>query len=87
MVVVGCVLFVSSVVLLCVFVFVFVFFLSLLCPFLSCMATMSFAGYFLVRCLLSAFRAFLRTCSQDGLIWFGSFYLVTTAGFVADQLM
>ena len=51
----------------------------------SCMATMSFAGYFIVHCLLSVFPAFLLTCS--GLTWFGSVYYVTTAGFVADQLM
>ena len=45
-------------------------------------ATMSFAGYFLVR-------PFLFPCLSPipGLIWFGSVYLVTTAGFVADQLM
>ena len=47
--------------LLFVLLFVFVFlvdlflWLSLLCPFL---ATMSFDGYFLVRCLLSAFPVF-----------------------------
>ena len=43
---------------------------------------MSFAGYFLVR-------PFLFPCLSPipGLIWFGSVYLVTTAGFVADQLM
>ena len=52
----------------------------------SYMATMPFAGYYcVVRCLLSTFPAFLRTCS--GLIWFGSVYLVTTAEFVADQFM
>ena len=49
------------------------------------MTTMSFAGYILVRCLLSVFPAFLGTCS--GLTWFGSVYLITTAEFVADQLM
>ena len=32
-------------------------------------------------CLLS------MLISDSGLIWFGSVYLVTTAGFVADQLM
>ena len=42
----GCLLFVSS---------VFALFVSLLCPSL---ATMSFAGYFLVRFLLYAFPAF-----------------------------
>ena len=45
---------------------------------------MSFAGYFLVRSLLSAFPALSPIPS---LIWFGSVYLVTTAGFVADQIM
>ena len=58
---------------LCVFVYVFYF-----------IATMSFAGYFLVRPFLSAFHALSPI---PGLIWFGSVYLVTTAGFVADQLM
>ena len=46
-------------------------------------ATMSFAGYFLpvLFCMLS------MLISDSRLIWFGSVYLVTTAGFVADQLM
>ena len=51
------------------------FFLSLLCPVL---ATMSFATYFLVRSLLSAFLPcfflffsfFLLNCSRFDLIWF-----------------
>ena len=60
------------------FVFVFVFFV-----FFLFIATMSFAGYFLVRSLLSAFPCLSPI---SGLIWFGSVYLVTTAGFVADQL-
>ena len=47
---------------------------------------MSFAGYFLVRFFLSAFPAFFSE-RNPGLIWFGSMYLVATAGFVADQLM
>ena len=90
-------------------------------------ATMSFAGYFLVRSLLSFFPAYLQTyfrfdlvwfrisCDHGWIrsgpllttflsvlfcllslliskrisdsIWFGSVYLVTTAEFVADQLM
>ena len=43
----------------------------------------SFAGYFLpvLFCMLS------MLISDSRLIWFGSVYLVTTAGFVADQLM
>ena len=59
--------------LLSVLLFVFLFlvdlfyFLSLLCPFL---ATMSFAGYFLVRCILSVFPTFLRTYSRFDLVWF-----------------
>ena len=36
-------------------VFIYFIFFSLLCPFL---ATMSFAGYFLIRFLLSAFPCF-----------------------------
>ena len=57
---------------LCVFVYVLYF-----------IATMSFAGYFLpvLFCMLS------MLISDSRLIWFGSVYLVTTAGFVADQLM
>ena len=47
--------------------------------------TMSFAGYFLVHSLLSAFPAYLRTYFRFD--WFGPVYLATTAGFVADQLM
>ena len=48
-------------------------------------ATMSFAGYFLVVlfCLLSL----LISERFSGLIWFRSVHLVTTTGFVADQLM
>ena len=46
----------------------FLFFCLFCVP--SCMATMSFAGYFLVRCLLSAFPAFLRTYSRFDLGWF-----------------
>ena len=47
---------------------------------------MSFAGYFPARFLLSAFPFFLSGYVQ-GLVWFGSVYLVTTARFVADQSM
>ena len=56
---------------LCVFVYVLYF------------IAMSFAGYFLpvLFCMLS------MLISDSRLIWFGSVYLVTTAGFVADQLM
>ena len=63
-------------VLLFVFVFVFLvdtylYILSLLCPFLT---TMSFAGNFLARFLLSAFLAFfLGTCSRFDLVWFRLF--------------
>ena len=71
------------------FVFMFLVYLfifwSLLCLVL---ATMSFADYFLVCFLLSAFRVlWVFSKRGPGLIWFGSVYLVTTAGFVADQLM
>ena len=59
-------------VLLFVFLFrVFFFLLSFLCPFL---ATMSFAGDFLVRCLLSVFPAFLRACSRCDLVRFRPSY-------------
>ena len=60
------------------------YFIFLLCPFL---ATMSFAGYFLVRFLLSAFPVFFPSERVPGLIWFGSVYLVTPAGFGADPFM
>ena len=50
---------VSSLFLLFVFS---IFFLSI--------ATMSFAGYFLVRSLLSAFPAYLRTFFRFDLVWF-----------------
>ena len=52
----------SSLFLLFVILFVFSIFLFI--------ATMSFAGYFLVRSLLSVFPAFLRTYSQFDLVWF-----------------
>ena len=60
----------------------FLFLVDLFSFFVS---SVPFAGYFLVRCLLSAFPAFLRTYSRFDL--FGPVYLVTTTGFVADQLM
>ena len=69
----------SSLILLFVIFFVFFIFLFI--------ATISFTGYFLVRSLLSAFPAYLRTYSRFGLVWLGSICLVTTAGFVANQLM
>ena len=58
---------------LCVFVCVFYF-----------TATMSSAGYF--SCPFSSV-CFPCLPPIPGLIWFGSAYLVTTAGFVADQLI
>ena len=71
----GCLWFVSTV---CVILFVFSFLFCLLrrCPFLA-----TFLSVLLCRLsLLISERIF-------GLIWFVSVYLVTTAGFVADQLM
>ena len=69
---------------LCVFLFLVYFFLICvsLCPFL---ATMSFAGYFSARFLLSAFPFF--SGYVPGLVWFDCVYLVTMAGFVGDQSM
>ena len=59
--------------------------LSLLCPF---MASMSFAGYFLDRFLMSAFSLPFFSERVPDVIWLGSVCLVTKAGFVADhQLM
>ena len=69
----GCLLFVSSV---CDFVYVFGLLL---------IATMSFLATFLsvLFCLLSL----LISEHIPGLIWFGSVYLVTSTGFLADLLM
>ena len=81
-VVCGCLLFVSSVcAFACVSFFFFFFFLSLLCLFL---ATMSFADFLSVSSV--CFPCFFPEI-VSGLIWFSSVYLVTTARFVADQLM
>ena len=55
----GCLWFISTV---CVILFAFFFFLFI--------ATMSFAGYFLVRSLMSAFPAYLQTYFRFGLVWF-----------------
>ena len=41
----------------------------------------------LLPCPFSSSVCFPCLSSISGLIWFGSVYLVTTAGFVADQLM
>ena len=65
--------------LVCVF-FLFVLFLFLL----IFLATMSFAGYFLVLCLLSLLFFSERVASS---VWFGHVYLLTAAGIVADQLI
>ena len=46
------------------FMILFVFSISLF------IVTMSFAGYFLVRSLVSAFPAYLRTYSRFDLVWF-----------------
>ena len=53
-------------------------------PFL---AMMSSAGYFHARFLLSAFCFCFPTVSVPDLFWCNFLYLVTTAGFVADQLI
>ena len=66
------------------YLFLFYLFAFVLFPFL---ATVSFAGYFLARFLLFDFPAFFSSKRVRGLIWFGFVYLVTTAEFVADQLM
>ena len=66
--------------------FVFVpWFFPLLNPFL---AKMSSAGYFHARFLLSAFLFFsFPTVFAPNLFWCNFLYLVTTAGFVTDQLI
>ena len=56
----------------------------LLNPFL---AMMSSAGYFHARFLLSAFFPSFPTVFVSDLFWCNFLYLVTTAGFVADQLI
>ena len=61
----------------CLCVFVFVFYI---------IATMSFAGYLVLSCPFSSV-CFPCLSPIPDLIWFGSVYLATTAGFVADQLM
>ena len=48
--------------LVCFYCLCFIYFLSI--------ATMSFGGYFLVRPLLSAFPAYLRTFFRFDLVWF-----------------
>ena len=69
--------------LVCLFNYFYI--LSLLCPF---MASMSFAGYFLDRFLMSAFSLPFFSERVPDVIWLGSVCLVTKAGFVADhQLM
>ena len=66
------------------FVFVFVpWFFPLLNPSL---AKMSSAGYFHPRFLLSAFFS-VPTVFAPNLFWCNFLYLVTTPGFVADQLI
>ena len=70
------------------FVFVPCFFFPLLNPSL---AEMSSAGYCHARFLLSAFFSFLffsfPTVFAPNLFWCNFLYLVTTTGFVADQLI
>ena len=63
-------------------------FCSLVFPFLNpFLAMMSSAGYFLARFLLSAFFSFFPTVFVPDLFWCNFLYLMTTAGFVADQLI
>ena len=66
------------------FLLFFFFFLSLLCLFL---ATMSFADFFFLVRVFSLLSLLVFSEIVPGLIWFSSVYLVTTARFVADQLM
>ena len=50
--------------------------------------TLNYAPYTTGSCfVLSVFCMLSMLISDSRLIWFGSVYLVTTAGFVADQLM
>ena len=52
----------------CVFCFLLIYFYD-------SVSSVSFDGYFLVRCLLSASLLFSER--TPGLVWFGSVYLVT----------
>ena len=70
----------------------FLFFLFFLFPLLNpSLAKMSSAGYFHARFLLSALFSFLffsfPTVFAPNLFWCNFLYLVTTAGFVTDQLI
>ena len=72
----------------------FASFCSLVFPLLNpFLAMMSFAGYFHARFLLSAFFPVclsyfvFPTVFVPDLFWCKFLYLVTTAGFVADQLI
>ena len=68
--------------------FFLVFFFSLVFPLLNpFLAMMSSAGYFHARFLLPAFFYFFPTVSVPDLFWCNFLHLVTTAGFVADQLI
>ena len=63
-------------------------FCSLVFPLLNpFLAMMSSAGYFHARFLLSAFFSFFPTVFVPDLFRCNFLYLVTTAGFVADQLI
>ena len=63
-------------------------FCSLVFPLLNpFLAMMSSAGYFHALFLLSAFFLSFPTVSVPDLFWCNFLYLVTTAGFVADQLI
>ena len=66
----------------CLFFSVCAFF-SVFC--FSLIATVPFAGYFLS--VLFGLVSLLVSERVPGWIWFSSVYLVTTAGYVADQLM
>ena len=67
----------------------FVLFLSLVPLLNPSMAKMSSAGYCHARFLLSAFFSFLFFSDRvrPNLSWWNFLYLVTTTGFVADQLI
>ena len=63
-------------------------FCSLVFPLLNpFLAMISSAGYFHARFLLSAFFSFFSTVFVPDFVWCNFLYLVTTAGFVADQLI
>ena len=76
--------------LLFVFLFVFVFLVDLFSFFVSFVSLPAWRRCTLLATFLSVVFCLLPLLFSErvpGLVWLGSVYLVTTAGFVADQLL